>query len=115
MRDVLQRHSLAEGADYDLTWTIGGRPFLTPPGTLVDAVRQAIEEELGVQTTLSTTGGTSDGRFIAQVCAQVIEFGPPNATIHKIDEHVAVADIDPVKNVYRRTLERLSQQAAAGA
>ncbi|WP_439589506.1 succinyl-diaminopimelate desuccinylase [Hydrogenophaga sp.] len=115
VREILQRHGMAEGADYDLAWTLGGRPFLTPPGTLVDAVRQAIVDELGVQTTLSTTGGTSDGRFIAQVCEQVIEFGPPNATIHKIDEHVALADIEPVKNVYRRTLEHLSRLAGGGA
>ncbi|WP_439519038.1 succinyl-diaminopimelate desuccinylase [Hydrogenophaga sp.] len=115
VRELLQRHGLAEGTDYDLAWTLGGRPFLTPPGTLVDAVRQAIVDELGVQTTLSTTGGTSDGRFIAQVCDQVIEFGPPNATIHKIDEHVALADIEPVKNVYRRTLELLSSATGAGA
>jgi len=115
VRDILLRHGLSEDADYDLAWTLGGRPFLTPPGTLVDAVRQAIVDELGIQTTLSTTGGTSDGRFIAQVCAQVIEFGPPNATIHKIDEHVAVADIEPVKNVYRRTLEHLARLAGANA
>ncbi len=115
VRELLQRHGLAEGPDYDLAWTLGGRPFLTAPGTLVDAVRQAIVDELGVQTTLSTTGGTSDGRFIAQVCAQVIEFGPPNATIHKIDEHVALSDIEPVKNVYRRTLEHLSRAAGSGA
>ena len=115
VRGILSRHGLAEGADYDLAWTLGGRPFLTPPGTLVDAVRRAIVDELGVQTTLSTTGGTSDGRFIAQVCEQVIEFGPPNATIHKIDEHVALADIEPVKNVYRRTLELLSRTAGAAA
>jgi len=115
VRELLQRHGLSEGADYDLAWTLGGRPFLTPPGTLVDAVRQAIVDELGVQTTLSTTGGTSDGRFIAQVCDQVIEFGPPNATIHKIDEYVALADIEPVKNVYRRTLELLSSATGAGA
>ena len=83
------------------------------PGTLVEAVRAAIFEETGITTELSTTGGTSDGRFIAQVCPQVIELGPPNATIHKIDEHVAVADIEPLKNIYRRTLERLAQQAAA--
>ena len=114
VRELLQRHGLAEGTDYDLAWTLGGRPFLTTPGTLVDAVRQAIMDELGVQTTLSTTGGTSDGRFIAQVCAQVIEFGPPNATIHKIDEHVALSDIEPVKNVYRRTLEHLSRAAGSG-
>ncbi|NEK56058.1 M20/M25/M40 family metallo-hydrolase, partial [Rhizobium leguminosarum] len=64
-------------------------------------------------TELSTTGGTSDGRFIARVCPQVIELGPPNATIHKIDEHVVVADVEPLKNIYRRTLERLNAQVAA--
>ena len=109
--ELLQRHGLQPGADFDLDWTVGGRPFLTPPGTLVDAVRAAIQDEVGVITTLSTTGGTSDGRFIAQVCPQVIELGPPNATIHKIDEHVAVADIEPLKNIYRRTLEHLDAQA----
>ncbi len=113
VRDLLLRHGLAELRDYELAWTLGGRPFLTPPGTLVDAVRQAIADETGLQTTLSTTGGTSDGRFIAQVCPQVIEFGPPNATIHKVDEHVAVADIEPLKNIYRRTLEQLARLAGA--
>ncbi|MDO9029104.1 MAG: succinyl-diaminopimelate desuccinylase [Hydrogenophaga sp.] len=110
--DILQRHGLLAGADHDLTWTIGGRPFLTQPGTLVDAVRSAIQTETGVETQLSTTGGTSDGRFIAQICPQVIELGPPNATIHKIDEHVAVADIEPLKNIYRRVLHNLAQQQA---
>ena len=113
--ELLQRHGLQPGADFDLDWTLGGRPFLTPPGTLVDAVRAAIHAEVGLETTLSTTGGTSDGRFIAQVCPQVIELGPPNATIHKIDEHVAVADIEPLKNIYRRTLEHLDAQARAPA
>ncbi|MBX3660690.1 MAG: succinyl-diaminopimelate desuccinylase [Ramlibacter sp.] len=101
---VLDRH----GLDYDLQWTVGGLPFLTTPGTLVDAIRGAILAETGLTAELSTTGGTSDGRFIAQICPQVIEFGPPNATIHKIDEHVAVADIEPLKNIYRRTLEALN-------
>ena len=110
--DILQRHGLQAGADHDLAWTIGGRPFLTQPGTLVDAVRSAIQTETGVETQLSTTGGTSDGRFIAQICPQVIELGPPNATIHKIDEHVAVADIEPLKNIYRRVLDNLAQQQA---
>lgn len=113
--ELLQRHGLQPGADFDLDWTLGGRPFLTPPGTLVDAVRAAIHDEVGVAAALSTTGGTSDGRFIAQVCPQVIELGPPNATIHKIDEHVAVADIEPLKNIYRRTLEHLDAQARAPA
>ena len=106
---VLQRHAL----DYDLVWVVGGLPFLTTPGTLVDAVQQAIRAETGLQTQLSTTGGTSDGRFISQICPQVIEFGPPNATIHKIDEHVAVADIEPLKNIYRRVLENLNAGLSA--
>jgi succinyl-diaminopimelate desuccinylase len=111
--DILARHSLQPGADFDLAWTVGGLPFLTTPGTLVDAVREAIRDETGLNTELSTTGGTSDGRFIAQVCPQVIELGPTNATIHKIDEHVPVADIEPLKNIYRRTLQHLARQVAA--
>ena len=111
--DILERHGLQAGADYDMAWTVGGLPFLTAPGTLVDAVRAAIHAETGLDTQLSTTGGTSDGRFIAQVCPQVIELGPPNATIHKIDECVSVADIEPLKNIYRRTLDNLAQAASA--
>jgi succinyl-diaminopimelate desuccinylase len=103
VKDVLARHQL----NYELTWVIGGLPFLTKPGDLVLAVQNAIADETGIQTQLSTTGGTSDGRFMAQICPQVIELGPPNATIHKIDEHIAVADIEPLKNIYRRVLERL--------
>jgi succinyl-diaminopimelate desuccinylase len=102
---VLDRHEL----DYELAWTIGGLPFLTTPGTLVNAVREAIRDETGLETELSTTGGTSDGRFIAQICPQVIELGPTNATIHKIDEHIPVADIEPLKNIYRRVLDKLAQ------
>jgi succinyl-diaminopimelate desuccinylase len=97
----------AHGLDYDLAWTLGGLPFITPPADLVNALSGAIRAETGVSTELSTTGGTSDGRFIAQICAQVVEFGPLNASIHKIDEHVAVADIEPLKNVYRRVLDTL--------
>jgi succinyl-diaminopimelate desuccinylase len=100
---ILDRH----GLDYDLKWTLSGLPFLTPKGTLSDAVCGAIMQELGVSTELSTTGGTSDGRFIARICPQVIECGPPNDSIHKIDEHIDVRYIDPLKNIYRRTLERL--------
>ncbi len=100
---VLDKH----GLQYELAWTIGGLPFLTTPGTLVGAIQKAITDETGLTTELSTTGGTSDGRFIAQICQQVIEFGPPNATIHKVNEHVALADIAPLKNIYRRTLEQL--------
>jgi succinyl-diaminopimelate desuccinylase len=108
--DLLARHGLRPGTGFDLAWTLGGRPFLTTPGTLVEAVRAAIHDETGIHTELSTTGGTSDGRFIAPICPQVIELGPPNATIHKVDEHVALADIEPLTNIYRRTLERLAQQ-----
>ena len=98
----------AHGLDYDLAWTVGGLPFLTTPGELVGAVQAAIRAETGIETELSTTGGTSDGRFIAQICPQVIECGPTNATIHKIDEHLPVADIEPLKNIYRRTLDNLN-------
>jgi succinyl-diaminopimelate desuccinylase len=101
---VLDKH----GLEYELAWTVGGLPFLTTPGTLVNAVREAIRAETGLETELSTSGGTSDGRFIAQVCPQVIELGPTNATIHKIDECVPVADIEPLKNIYRRVLEKLA-------
>lgn len=103
VHEVLDRH----GLNYELAWVVGGQPFLTTPGELVGAVQRAIREETGVQTELSTTGGTSDGRFIARICPQVLEFGPVNATIHKIDEHVRVADIEPLKNIYRRTMEHL--------
>ena len=95
------------GFDYDLKWTVGGLPFLTPRGALSDALSSAINAETGLDTELSTTGGTSDGRFIAQICPQVVECGPTNASIHKIDEHVAVTEIEPLKNIYRRTLEHL--------
>ena len=109
LEEVLVRH----GLDFNMQWVVGGLPFLTTPGTLVNAVRDAIRTETGLETQLSTTGGTSDGRFIAQVCPQVIELGPPNATIHKIDEYVAVADIEPLKNIYRRLLATLSQTVSA--
>ena len=100
---ILDKHDL----QYDLQWTLSGQPFLTPRGTLSDALSSAIHAETGITTELSTTGGTSDGRFIAQICPQVIEFGPPNASIHKIDEHIELRHIDPLKNIYRRTLEHL--------
>ena len=100
---ILDKHAL----EYDLAWSVSGLPFLTPRGTLSNALEQAILDETGVRTELSTTGGTSDGRFIARICEQVVEFGPPNGSIHKIDEHVEVAFIEPLKNVYRRVLETL--------
>jgi succinyl-diaminopimelate desuccinylase len=103
LHEMLDRH----GLDYSLEWTLGGLPFLTEPGELVNAMVEAIRAETGLTTQLSTTGGTSDGRFISRICPQLIEFGPPNATIHMIDEHVALQDIEPLKNIYRGVLERL--------
>jgi succinyl-diaminopimelate desuccinylase len=100
---ILDQHDI----EYDLKWTLNGLPFLTPPGELSEALTRAILDETGITTEMSTTGGTSDGRFIAQICPQVIEFGPPNASIHKIDEHIELRFIDPLKNIYRRTLEHL--------
>ena len=100
---VLDNHAL----DYELAWTLSGEPFLTSQGALVEALGNAIRSETGVATELSTTGGTSDGRFISKICPQVVEFGPLNETIHKIDENVVVADIEPLKNIYRKTLEGL--------
>ena len=100
---VLDQH----GLEYDLEWEFSGKPYLTPKGTLVEAISEAIEQAYGVTPELSTSGGTSDGRFIADICPQLIEFGPLNATIHKINECVGVADIDPLKDTYRITLEKL--------
>ena len=100
---LLDKH----GLEYELAWTLGGEPFLTPIGELSTALSASIHAITGVTTELSTTGGTSDGRFIAKLCPQVIEFGPINATIHKIDERVEVASLEPLKNIYRDTLHRL--------
>ena len=101
--EVLGRH----GVEHQIAWTLGGSPFLTRPGSLSQALSAAIQAETGRSPVLSTTGGTSDGRFIARLCPQVVEFGPVNASIHQVDEHVAVADIEPLKNIYRRTLAAL--------
>lgn len=103
VHEILNRHDF----DYELKWTISGYPFLTPRGELSEALLKAIKNETGVDADLSTTGGTSDGRFIARICPQVVEFGPPNGSIHKIDEHIELRYIDPLKNIYRRTLENL--------
>jgi succinyl-diaminopimelate desuccinylase len=100
---VLDKHAL----NYDLEWEYSGKPYLTPKGNLVEAISAAIEQSYGVTPELSTSGGTSDGRFIADICQQVIEFGPLNATIHKLNECVGVADIEPLKDTYRITLEKL--------
>lgn len=97
----------AHGLDYDLDWKLSGLPFLTPRGRLTDAVSAAIKSEMGINTELSTTGGTSDGRFLAAICDEVIEFGPPNATIHKSNESIPVDCLKPLSAVFRRTLQSL--------
>lgn len=93
--------------DYHLVWELSGKPYLTPRGGLVDAVSHAIEAVTGIEPQLSTSGGTSDGRFIADICPQVVELGPRNATIHKINEYVEVEDLEQLPQIYRLTLESL--------
>ncbi|MBI1396970.1 MAG: succinyl-diaminopimelate desuccinylase [Betaproteobacteria bacterium] len=100
---ILDRH----GLDYGLEWSLSGMPFLTRRGHLVNAVTDAIRDETGCVAELSTTGGTSDGRFIATWCDEVIELGPVNATIHKLNEHVQIADLEPLARIYRGVLSRL--------
>ena len=101
--EILDQHQV----DYEIEWTLSGLPFLTPVGELVNAARQAIRNVTGVETKLSTSGGTSDGRFIAPTGAQVLELGVLNATIHQINEHVDVADLEPLAEIYEQILERL--------
>ncbi len=101
--DLLAKHEL----DYDIDWRLSGQPFLTPAGELVDAARQAIRKVMGFETELSTSGGTSDGRFIAPTGAQVVELGPVNATIHQIDECVSVKALDQLSMIYRELLTQL--------
>ena len=100
---LLDRHRL----EYDIRWVLGAKPFLTSRGDLCAALTDAVATEVGVTTELSTTGGTSDGRFIADICPQLVEFGPINASIHKIDECVAVADLEPLARIYEHTFDRL--------
>ena len=106
VQHILDRH----GLDYEITWTLSGKPFLTPAGELVEAAQNAIREQLGYETELSTAGGTSDGRFIAPTGAQVLELGPLNATIHQIDECVSIKDLEALSQVYRAILDRLLGQ-----
>jgi succinyl-diaminopimelate desuccinylase len=96
-----------QGVTYDLDWSYDGRPYLTGRGDLVDAVARAIRKVTGIETELSTTGGTSDGRFIADICNQVVEFGPTNATIHKINECIRLDDLEPLPKIYREILNEL--------
>jgi len=103
VHEILDRH----GLEYDLEWVLGGKPFLTPRGRLVDVVVAAVREATGRTPELSTSGGTSDGRYIADICPEVVEFGPLNGTIHKVDECVAVADLESLTDIYQGVLQRL--------
>ena len=103
VRNLLDQH----GLDYELDWTLSGQPFLTEPGALLDGVSAAILQVTGRETQPSTTGGTSDGRFIATMGTQVVELGPINATIHQLNEHVSAADLDTLTDIYQATMERL--------
>ena len=103
LESVLKKHYL----DYELAWELGGKPFLTPRGALVRAISAAIESVTGKAPDVSCTGGTSDGRFIKDICEELIEFGPINASIHKLNEHVNVADIEPLSEIYFKTLENI--------
>jgi len=103
MHSVLDRH----GLDYSIEWTLAATHYLTPPGDLVVKFSAAIQEVIGIRPQVSTTGGTSDGRFIAEICDQIVEFGPVNASIHKLNEHVRIDDVDMLHAVYLRALEKL--------
>lgn len=113
VEDLQRRvHALLDGHDleYEIQWTLGGRPFLTPRGRLVEIVAEAVRQVTGVEPELSTSGGTSDGRFIADICPEVVELGPVNASIHQIDEHIVMADLEPLTAIYRTAIERLLGQ-----
>ncbi len=103
VNEILTRH----GLDYAIEWTLGGEPFLTPRGELVSATVAAIREITGVTAEVSTTGGTSDGRFIRRICPQVVECGPVNQSIHRLNEHIELAAIEPLRRIYERVLEKL--------
>ena len=107
LQAMVEKILQSENMDYEIDWHVGASPFLTSDGALAKALRTAIEEEVHLETELSTTGGTSDARFISKICKEVVEFGPINATSHKIDECVNIDDIEPLKNIYRSTLEKL--------
>jgi succinyl-diaminopimelate desuccinylase len=109
VRDVLEQHRLR----YDVEWRLIGEPFLTPPGPLVDALSASVQSIAGVTPSLSTSGGTSDGRFLAKLAREVVEFGPLNDSIHKIDEHVRVSDLEPLSEIYERTVLAIWQKSAS--
>ncbi len=103
VHEVLDRH----GLDYALTWSLSGRPFLTPKGKLVENLSRAVKTVTGRTPELSTSGGTSDGRFIADICREIVELGPINASIHKLDEHIVLADLDALSRIYQLALANI--------
>lgn len=103
VEELLKRH----GLEYNIEWTLGAKPFITPDGPLADAARQAIKTVTGIDTELSTTGGTSDARFIAEIAEQIIELGPVNASIHMIDEHIDVDALPQLAKIYQQIFSRL--------
>ena len=107
LRERLEHILKSNNLDFEIDWVLGGSPFITGNGELANALRNAIKAETQIDAELSTTGGTSDGRFIAKICKEVVEFGPLNATSHKINECVIVDDVELLKNIYRKTLEQL--------
>jgi len=107
LRDRVETLLNKHGLDYSIKWTLSGHPFLTAEGALVDAARDAIKETTGIDTELSTSGGTSDGRFIAPTGSQVLELGPLNATIHQVNECVGVAELDTISTYYEKIMEKL--------
>jgi len=103
VKEILDRH----GLEYAVDWVVGGKPFLTKRGKLVDTLSRVVEKVSGVKPEVNCTGGTSDGRFIFDICPEVAEFGPVNRSIHKVNEAVALAEIEPLTEVYRLALEEL--------
>ena len=101
--DILDKHKL----DYTITWNHSGKPYLTEKGVLVNTITEAVKDIANITPSISTTGGTSDGRFISTICDQVIEFGPINESIHKINEHIIIDDVERLKDIYKKTLEKL--------
>ena len=110
MRAVLDRH----GLDYDLAWKPVAHPFATPGGPLVDAVREAVAMASDVLPALSTSGGTSDGRFIATLAREVVEFGPTNDTIHKVNERIRIDDLGALSRIYEQAVRARLRRSAAG-
>jgi succinyl-diaminopimelate desuccinylase len=103
VKEILDRH----GLDYAIDWILGGKPFLTERGRLLDTLTSVVKQVSGVTPEINCAGGTSDGRFIIDICPQVVEFGPVNRSIHKVNEAVALDEIEPLAEVYRRALEGL--------